>query len=216
MADSDIIFQDENVCILEPTSPRGIIIFTISKSWNICKEGLLSYNELRKRYPELGLINRSRSHVDPEHNNLIFFRAPYNSDTSTFESSYDGKPPQSMLGKFSKEALAIIRIDPEKTFVFSSETRAKGTYSDLLKSRIPMIDYLTRIKGHKDKFVKYPGKICSNIITYEKNIVSQHFECKYPLEEYLPIERMAEVVVKLPHIPPEWFVGCITNEKNGG
>jgi hypothetical protein len=206
---TDILYQNNDVCILDPASERGILIFTRSKSKNICSEGLLSYNELRKRHPELNLKNRH--HHDPTHDDLIFFRAPYNSDTSSFESSYDGKPVESMLSTLNEEAFAILRIDPEKTYVYSSETRAKGKYSDLIASRIPMSDYLNRIRGHSSFRAQYPSKPCANILTFEKRIFGQYAYCSYPWEEYLPIERMAEVVVKLPHIPPEWFVKCVTN-----
>jgi hypothetical protein len=49
------------------------------------------------------------------------------------------------------------------------------------------------------------------MITFEKRVVPSTEKCKYPWEEYLPVEKMAEVVVKLPHIPPSWFVSCEDN-----
>jgi len=185
-ANSDVLFQDENVCILNPSSKRGILVFTISDSWNICDEGLYSHNELRKVHPELGLKNRN--HIDPTHNDLIFFRAPYNSDVSTFESSYDGISPAEMLGTYIKEAIAVIRIDPDKTFVFSSEIRAIGhsvrtipkskLLEDLEQSRIPMTKYL-KIINEYSTMSSGSKKIISNLRTYEKRLVSFDFEVKY-------------------------------------
>jgi len=214
MESSDILFQTNDVCILNPRSNRGILIQTWSRSKNICREGLLSYNELRKVHPELGLTDRKTDHHDPKHDDLIFFRGPYNSDTTTFQSSYDGNSPEGMIKKYSvpskESAIALIRIDPEKTFVYSSETRAKGTYSDLQSSRIPMTEYLRRIDGHS-KF-GYSGNPCSNIITYEKRRFPTP-NCTYPWIAGFPIERNSEVVVEVPRIPPEWLVSC---DSNGG
>jgi hypothetical protein len=215
MESSDILFENEDVCILHPASSRGILVFTVSGTKKICTEGLFSYNELRKVHPELGLANRSRAHHDPSHNDLIFFRAPYNTDTTSFETSFDGKTPKDIIKPIfssdSQKAIAVIRIDPAKTFIYSSETRALGSYSDLMRSRIPMMEYLLRIRGHSSLRPIYPQKSCGNIITFEKGLFPSTMNCSYPWKEYLPVERMAEVVVKLPHIPPSWFVSCDDN-----
>ena len=189
---SDILFQDADVCILDPKSERGILVFTDSfgKGKGICSEGLFSYNELRKRHPELGLMERVMPHAD--HNDLIFFRAPYNNDVSTFKSSYDKTPEEMGPG------ITVIRIDPEKTFVYLSEARAEGSVADdLAKTRTSMKDYfgtiLPLIKGGMTYYI-FPG-------------LSKFL--KSDLKEYEGIvNRFFEVVVKLPHIPPEWFVYC--------
>lgn len=206
---SDILFQNHDVCILDPSSSRGVLIFTISSSAKvICSEGLYSYNTLRHIKPELNLKNRH--HEDPEHDNLIFFRAPFHPNVSSFETSYKVKSPADLLP--SRGALAIIRIDPDKTFVYSSEIRAKGTYADLQTSRILFNSYITRIENNLLHIGTHkPGhKVCANLITYYTDYVPLSYKCIYPKIEYLPIERMAEVVVKIPHIPPSWFVACYT------
>lgn len=213
MSESDILFQNEDVCILKPESPRGILIFTKSKSKNICSEGILSYNELRRRHPELELMNRSRAHHDPKHNDLIFFRAPFNYDTTSFESSYGNSPEWFITS--STRALAVIRIDPEKTFVYSSETRDKGSYFDIMSSRRSMLTYFDVLRYNstiRPESHKY--RVCANIITMMKDRVPTTRPCTYPLEEHLPIERMAEVVVHLPRIPPEWLVRCIVSDSD--
>ena len=214
MEESDILYEDNDVCILKPDSDRGIIIFTAGKSENMCEEGLLSYNELRKRHPELGLKDRDHIVKDPNHDNLIFFRAPYHKDTSSFESSYDGKSPEKFVSAGQK-VLVTIRIDPEKTFVYSSETRALGTYQNLLNSRKPLLEYLDIIDSHPKNIV-YPNKLCGNIINYTKKIFPSNHTCMYPFKDYLPIERMAEVIVNIPYIPKEWFVGCYIYKAEGG
>ena len=192
---SDVLFENFDVCILNPTSPRGILIFTVRTSKNICDEGILSYNEVRRRYPERGLQNRKSGIIDSRHNDTIFFRAPYNSDTTTFETSYDLKPPKEMLVKGTNQSIALLRIDPAKTFVYSSELRVVGN------STLP---------------IEYGEKMCSNLITYEKIALDEFESCEYPYEDHLPIERMAEVLVELPRIPPEWLFSCDTNSAGGG
>ena len=213
---SDVLFENFDVCILNPTSPRGILIFTVRTSKNICDEGILSYNEVRRRYPERGLQNRKSGIIDSRHNDTIFFRAPYNSDTTTFETSYDLKPPKEMLLKGISQSIALLRIDPAKTFVYSSELRVVGNYYDLRRSRISMTDYLSRIRGHSTLPLEYGEKMCSNLITYEKIAIDEFESCEYPYEDHLPIERMAEVLVELPRIPPEWLFSCDTNSAGGG
>ena len=188
---SDILFQDADVCILDPKSERGILVFTDSfrKGRDICDEGLFSYNELRKRHPELGLLERGMRH--PDHNDLIFFRAPYNNVVSTFKSSYDKTPEEMGAG------ITVIRIDPEKTFVYLSEARESSMTDDLAKKRTSMTKYLDEliplIKGGNMYYV-FPS-ISDRLIADLR-------------EHGNRLSRFFEVVVKLPHIPPEWFVYC--------
>ena len=196
MSHSDIVFKNNDVCILHPHSTRGILVFTSTSGKDISTEGIFSYNGLRNAHPEFGLRNRQMD--DPDHNDLIFFRAPYNDDTRTFESSYDNKSPEDM-----GPGIATLRIDPDNTFVYLSEARAEGTYEDLQKSRIPMKKYLESAIPHLKNFGKgairyfYIGdttlsdKLINSVIKHDGYIT-----------------RMFEVVVKLPHIPSNWLVYC--------
>ena len=193
---SDILFQNNDICILKPDSPRGIVVFTRSKSTNICTEGILSYNELRLRHPELGLTDRY--HHDLSHDDLIFFRAPYNSDTSTFETSYDRISAK--VDQYSP-AIALIKIDPNNTFVYLSEARSEGSYQDLLNSRISMRNYLDnvipvikRANAYSLNDV-YDGILSRSLIQHLKTYGSS-------------VTRFFEVVAKIPHIPTEWLVSC--------
>ena len=193
---SDILFQDADVCILDPKSERGMLVFTDSfrKGRDICGEGLFSYNELRKRHPELGLTERVMPHAD--HNDLIFFRAPYNNDVSTFKSSYDKTPEEMGPG------ITVIRIDPEKTFVYLSEARESPMTDDLAKTRTSMKDYFgTIIPLIKGDMLRYAFAKPKGINISESLI-------KDLIEHGNRLSRFFEVVVKLPHIPPEWFVYC--------
>ena len=199
----DVIYKNDDVYILDPKSERGILIWSISKNKNICKEGLLSYNYLKEKHPELKLPERPEK---TDHNDLIFFRAPFRSDTRTFESSYGKKPIDTLL---EGETMAIIRVDPMNTFVYSSDLREKpATPKDLAQSRILLDKYLKLIDGYDIKFGP------SNLITYVKYTEGAVMKI-FPIVD-VPIERNTEVVVKLPRIPPEWFVECISKPKKGG
>jgi len=202
---TDILFQDRDVCILNPASKRGLLVFTESKSINICDEGLLSYNELRSRHPELGLEDRRMD--DPTHNDLIFFRAPYNNDVTTFESSYDGKPPKML---YSNGSVTVIRIDPSNTFVYLSEARAHGKAGDLQKSRISMDEYLGRIIPFIKGFGKHPMRY---VYTGDKKLSESLIIHVNSYDS--AITRFFEVVVKIPHIPREWFVSCDVKRSGG-
>jgi hypothetical protein len=195
---SDILFKNDDICILKPESPRGILVFTRAKSENVCTEGILSYNELKLRHPELNL--GERYHNDPAHNDLIFFRAPYNTDTSTFESSYDGIPAKETIDKWSP-VIALIRIDPDNSFVYLSEARSNGSYNDVLNSRMPMRKYLDQVLP----FIKSTPKNPLTFVYYKKLSASLYKS----LEEHGSfVNRFFEVVAKIPNIPREWLVSC--------
>lgn len=212
---SYILFKDKDVCILKPDTPYGILVFTkVDANKDICsqREGLYSYNELMKVKPELNLKSRANAHIDKEHDNLIFFRAPYNSDISSFEASYGYNPAElgKSFSKDSKSCIAVLRVDPEQTFVYSSEIRALGTYNNLLASRIPLKNYLTIIENNINIAIEdYPQKLRANLITYKKECVNANVKSKYPFFDYFPIERNTEIVVNIPHIPHEWLVECV-------
>jgi hypothetical protein len=232
--ENDILFKNEDVCILTPSSTRGVIIFTnVTARFggdpkNVCEDGLFSYNELSRKYPEYKL--QYRKEINETHNDLIFFRAPYNSDVSTFKSSY-GKNVKDMLSNFLPQTIVTIRVDPNETYVYSSEIRAKGRLTDLKRSRILMTEYLEKIKNIPKDYIKNGKDMYSNIITYKKIykntlphrkqrnnwIEIDRSELTYPEIMHFNIEKNTEVVVKLPNIPPSWFVDCINNGiKNKG
>lgn len=215
---SYILYEDNDVCILKPDAPYGILIFTQTTTKDVCSEGLYSYNELMKVKPELGLKSQENALLPPNHNNLIFFRAPYNSDISSFESTYGGNPSSLIFKK--NAVIATLRIDPDKTFVYSSELRiVMGDYEEpefqaLIQSRVPLKKYLKTIE--ENKMVKYREgkKIRTNLINYEKQLINEDIDSEFPYIDNFPIERNTEIVVNLPHIPHTWLVGCFHNDNN--
>ena len=217
MGNDNILFQNEDVCILNPMSKKGILIFTKSPSKNICSEGLYSYNKLIDVHPELQLKHRAYNN---DHDDLIFFRAPYNYNVTSFKSSYDLDPVEFINDREIKNgSLSIIRIDPEKTYVYSSLARdyyseERDYYHDdkniIKNTRIPFNEYL-RILKQNSYIIKQKGKYdkpVTDILSYEKKLFPINTQLTLPWIDYFPIERNSEVVVKLPHIPPNWIVEC--------
>jgi hypothetical protein len=223
MAD-DVLFEDMDICILRPDSKRGVLIFTNAKTPAVCKEGLKTHEALGRA---------PRKMTDPDHDKLIYFRAPYRPDVSSFEASY-GNTVEAMAAPMfggGGTTIVVLRIDPEKTFVYSSEARIKLPYAQFLQTRIPFTDYLKRIAGHAEMpYSNAKGEVVwGNILTYAKEYrpsmggrMGFHTDpFRQPSsatvwEEGTPVERMAEVVAKLPHIPPTWFVECHTGEAPAG
>lgn len=219
--DSDVLFQDNDVCVLKPDSPRGILIFSrvrLDRSkyktdkefedakLNVCSEGIYSHRELRKKKPELQLNDRG---TYDDHNDLIFFRAPFNSDIHTFETAYECSPSDLNFKKENHIITVLLRIDPEKTFVYSSEIRAKKP-EEIKGSRKPMMEYLQIIEQNKELQRLPNTKLRANLLTYKQSYVPNSFHSLFPFLDYWPINRNTEVVVKIPHIPAEWLAGCIT------
>lgn len=111
----DILYEDSLVRILRPEVKKGIIVKTtfnqpIGKN-NLCDYGLKTGKQLQK---DGILFGRSVYHP------YIFFRAPYFSreiDYSTRESEII-----SLFGQV-EESNAYIRVDPDYTYVYSSDIR---------------------------------------------------------------------------------------------
>jgi len=189
---NDVVYQDEDICILRPDSRRGIEIFTRSNSAAICDEGLFSYNELRRRHPELGL--RRQTSPDAEnHSDLIYFRPPFTSDTSSFERSY-GQSLRQMIQpgnrQLFQEAIATIRVDPDQTYVYYQEARTFGRDAPfaLEESRVLLSQHLDYINWYPTT-VRQKGAMLS--------------------------PRLWEVVAYIPHIPRRWLVRCVSNGLHG-
>jgi hypothetical protein len=197
---SDILFKDHNICILKPESRRGILVFHVSKSSTICSEGLYSYNELLNQKPGLGL--QPKEHMFPEHSDIIYFRAPYNSETTSFQSLY---PDISFI---KDSYYVLIRIDPDNTYVYNQEGRVYSNYEEYKSSKISMTEYFKIIKINKLIKPEYQKAIYGNTISFKKILMRNHTNKVGTFKKYLPTERMGEILAKRPHIPNEWFYYC--------
>jgi hypothetical protein len=211
IVESDIMYQDDLVCILKPEIKKGIIIWTHytqpSNLESLCVSGLKTGKQLQSEGVEFG-----RNKIHP----YIFFRAPYFSRDINYST-----PETEIISSFGENQIGIepkvfIRVDPNKTFVFSSEIRAKlpddidnskktlSTYLEIIAQNAiiyPSLFPLTTTKKqaaydlHTSKLVP----ISNNGINFKK--------IQYPLDD-APIERNSEILVSIPHLTPDFYVLC--------
>jgi hypothetical protein len=189
----DIVFQDDDICILRPDSHRGIVIYHIFPQKHadaINAHGLLLH---------AGIKTGDRKIDHP----YIFFRAPgvgmipcgANATLDNINANYpDGRK---VSNSNENNGYFCIRIDPDKTFVYSSECRVVFQGTDMWKnSRSSLRNYLDVIAQNKSiKSNKY------NIFSYEK--VPPAYSGDAITE--LPPERNAEILARC-DIPNEWRV----------
>ena len=116
---SDIMYKDDLVCILRPEVKKGIIIWTHftqpAGMDSLCNLGLKTGKKLQEEGIDFG-----RNKIYP----YIFFRAPYYSrdiDYTSVETEIHSSYGEGQIGT---EPRVFIRVDPDRTFVFSSEIRA--------------------------------------------------------------------------------------------
>jgi hypothetical protein len=173
--------------------------------------------------------------------NYIFFRAPYYSDPIDY-TSIDTEIESSFgEGTSATPSLVWIRIDPERSFVYSSEIRAKFIPGDnpgmfthitsphlahgspkyqlamemaVLRSRKSMNEYLRILDENKKAINEIPSdkRPVYNLITSKVQFVPQH-RISYPFTER-NINRMSEVLVRVPHLTPDYFVKCSEEKKS--
>ena len=188
----DVVYEDDDVCVLKPDSKRGIIIyheFRESAKESIDSEGLILH---------AGKSTGVRTVDHP----YIFFRAPgagciecgLNPTVDDININYaSGRK----MGSNDLQLYFCIRVDPSKTYVYSSECRAIFSVTDRWEaSRSTLKHYLNVIKKNTAIVSnKY------NVLTYEKadaNCTGEEFT-------NYPPELNAEILVRS-SIPPEWRV----------
>tara|TARA_Y100000389_G_scaffold193871_1_gene223162 strand:+ start:2182 stop:2841 length:660 start_codon:yes stop_codon:yes gene_type:complete len=209
---NDIMYQDELVCILKPHVKKGIIVWTNYTQPpdmdSLCKLGLKTGKQLN-----LEGINFGRVKIHP----YIFFRAPYYSkfiDYTSIQSEIISCYGEEEIGKNKR---IYIRVDPNRTFVFSSEIR------NVFKHYKWYSNEETIINNSKKTISKYLEIINKNIeikknVDSNKKIWYNLFSCEavlfsnkaYPVEPFddSPIERNSEILVSIPQLTIEYFVLC--------
>src|SRR6056300_761293 len=107
---SDIMYQDELVCILKPNIKKGIIVWTHytqpEEMDSLCNLGLKTGKQLQNEGIYFG-----RTEIHP----YIFFRAPYYSrdiDYTSVETEIISSYGEGQIGTGPR---AFIRVDPDKT-----------------------------------------------------------------------------------------------------
>jgi len=194
----DILYQDELVCILSPDVKKGIIIFSEftqpAEKDSLCNIGLKTGKQLQSEGVRFG-----RSVYHPH----IFFRAPFYSrpiDYSIIDTEI-----YSSYGDIDKNSKVFIRVDPDRTFVFSSEIRVHTeSISELDKSKKTLTEYLRIIKENESLEIPF-NKTAYNLHSSRKEYRDSK---SYPYNHY-PIERNSEILIGIPHLNPCFFVTCV-------
>jgi hypothetical protein len=223
----DIMYEDNFVRILNPHVKKGIIVWTNfkqpAKMDSLCESGLKTGRQLTKEG-----INFGKTNIHP----YIFFRAPFYSrpiDYTSVEKEISSSYGERQMGIKSR---VFIRVDPDKTFVFSSEIRNTNKHREfymiddvaIFKSRKTLSEYLQIISNNSkiSKTVKPGEKIWYNLYTSEAEIFpsaeklynDEYDETVYDddavkiLYDDLPIETNSEILVSIPHLMPNYFVLC--------
>jgi len=247
----DILFQDADICILKPDVKKGVLIFTDYKKpadmLSLCEAGIKTGAQLHREGVNFG---KTMIH------DYIFFKAPYLSKPIDY-ASIDTEIASSFGSRESALPSRIwIRIDPEKSYVYSSEIRqhfrpsmiSYGTpeylsavTEEVRKSRKPMNSYL-QILGENERAIAEitPGVkpfydlIRSKValfriptpISYKLNISINNTGERSFLDRGVPpsfsdsrgspgypwdsnnINRHSEVLCRIPHLTPDFFVKC--------
>lgn len=202
ITDDDVLYQDEKVCILKPDVKKGVLVwhkFQETQGIDVPSVGLKSGLQMQRDGYDFG-----RCRFYP----YIFFRAPfYNNkiDYTSFESEVLSSYDDWVL---KEDRIMFIRVDPRRTRVYSSEIRASRHPGEWKKSEKWMSKYFS-ILWSNDKDIKElqkPGLVPYwNLFSSEMRLHHSRAIMKYPWNSYA-IHRCSEVLVKLPHIEPHYFV----------
>jgi hypothetical protein len=214
----DILFQDADVCILKPDVKKGVLIFTQytqpTGMSSLCEAGLKTGAQLQTEGVNFG---RSMIH------GYIFFRAPYYSDPIDY-TSIDTEIASSFgIGESTIPSRVWIRIDPEKSNVYSSEIRAafspqfrygsqeylSAMESEVEKSSKPMSKYLRILDENKTAItgIEPSKKPLYNLFSSKVGLFPIAYNLKYPWNSH-HINKNSEVLVRIPHLTPNYFVKC--------
>jgi hypothetical protein len=205
--DDDIMYIDSLVCILKPEVKKGIIIYSNFNQ----PQGTDSLKNLGlktgKKLQEEG-IDFGRTKIHP----YIFFRAPNysnNIDYTTVETEI-----ASSYGKLTDIATKVfIRVDPNRTYTFSSEIRVHYydnnydiTENFVNSSKKSLSDYLKIINDNKqiiNNVNHINEQILYNLFTSEAMIFSNKYRYnKKHFNKFLT----REILVSIPHLTSNYFV----------
>lgn len=206
---TDVLFEDKNVCILKPESKRGVLVYNYytqpANTEPICTSGLKTGQQLQKEGIDFG---KTVFH------NVIFFRAPFLPgpiDYTSVETEIKSSFGDHLL---KQPSVVWIRVDPDKTFVFSGAIRAKflGPQSiveaEVERSRKTLTEYL-RILGENQKVVAGPQqKIVYHLRSSIARPVPIAMNINYPSDS-APINFDSEILVGKAQLTPDAFVKCV-------
>lgn len=218
--ESDVWYKDDLVCILNPTSTRGVLVYSsYSDKVNLRQDGLKTGELLYQEGISTGRII---------HHPYIFFRAPYYSDHDLLNPCKDTSSVSEeiirLYGNMSLSRTAWIRVDPEQTYVFSSEIRHayrpcykipfhstdyhRAVQHELNKSKKTLASYMDIISMNRQYICQhmddYTTKYWFHLYSSEVQEFPKTYNIRYPFNKY-DVSRNSEILVRLPHLPIEFF-----------
>jgi hypothetical protein len=219
---ADIKYKDFEVCILDPNCKKGIIVYHHYTQPEGVKSLSLIGIKTGKRLHEEGIdFGRKIYHSS------IFFRAPHynpgNIDYSTPEAEVECLYGPNKIGDHSWP-MVWIRVNPDNTYVYSSEIRAKysGKYGygdpryqtdidiELNKSKKTMTQYMDIIKiNNSIKYDTSELKEVYHLYSSEMMLWSHNRKIFYPFDKE-SINYHSEVLVNIPHLTPDYFIESLS------
>jgi hypothetical protein len=179
MTDSDLVlWSDEDVCILHPNAKdKGVVIYRIFS---------------REKFPR----------VDTP----IYFRAIGHLERHSLQALPPSSKDVNANYYFPLNSINhnfCIRIDPSKTFVYSSECRLHFFGTDKWKSsRISLTDFVGIIKENRLYTQQHKGNWLYNLVTHRLRLYPSIYNEPLTIK---PPEYNSEIIVRT-KIPPEWRV----------
>lgn len=214
VTDDDVYFQTNEVCILKPNVKKGIIIkhsYGDRALSDVMTDGLRSGKNLKKNGIDFG---RTRIH------DCIFFRSPYLPilDTQAIDRSSVQSEIITSFGTIDKKCV-YIRVDPTRTYTFSSEIRAKfknphgsgmsdekATDIAVNNSKKLLTKYFDVLEQNKHLTPTTQAPTAYwNLFSSKKQYFPTVFPGQYPWD-VCAIERNSEVLVKTGQLSSDSFV----------
>ena len=214
--ENEIWYQDDRVCILHPDCVGGVLVRSqvlgMSKS-ELLKEGLKSGKQLAAE----GNPGK-RKYQWP----YIFFRAPYQ-PVSRDQSSCNAELAIAAYGDQEVDCTHIyIRVDPTKTYVYSSEIRTRETSKlssgneddiqcEVEKSKKLLSWYFDVLEENQKSLLPKPWDPKSCFVhhsRYSWNLFSSELvldHTGYPFDD-INVARASEILVELDVIPPHVLI----------
>lgn len=206
------MYEDEHVRILEPDDPRGVLVYTKfqqpADTPSLRETGLKTGAQMRKEGIEFGRI---------VYHDKIFFRAPFYANEIDYTSPKT--EIRSLYGEIPTHDKIFIRVDPERTFVYSSEIRAHYYPTEWTgESMYTSVEMENEVEKSRKSMMKYFDVIANNAKTPETSEDAYHLrssqkccwysksEPEYPYIQSPTIHRSSEIYVKIPHLTSEYFV----------
>jgi len=136
---SDVVYKDDQICILDPSAPRGVLCIT-RINWH-CIDAVDGID--KQSYPTEMRRNNVFFHAATKLNPGIMHQPVHWVDElATYFESCEFQPSTFRPGGIYNTGLAVIRVDPARTAVYYSEHRVHSADPESVASRLTYADFL--------------------------------------------------------------------------